>query len=130
MFETLPSSFVLAPAPDEHGITLGTGGSSEVYEATFGGRCVAIKTFGAANADGCRKVGDLFLPLSEVIHIWLRAPCQRSYWVEMASPREHSAICWRFSKTSAFFHCVRTNGEWKCHEIHQGSPKLQPPAPG
>ena len=65
MFETLPSSFVLAPAPDEHGITLGAGGSSEVHEATFGGRCVAIKTFDAANADGCRKAGDLSLPSSQ-----------------------------------------------------------------
>ena len=56
---------MLAPAPDEHGITLGTGGSSEVYEASFGGRCVAIKTFDAANVDGCRKVGGLLLSSSQ-----------------------------------------------------------------
>ena len=63
MFETFPSSFVLTPAPDKHEITpLATGGFSEVYEATFGGRRVAIKTLnvdGANTVDGVRKAGDL-----------------------------------------------------------------------
>ena len=69
MFGILPSSFILTPTFDEHGTTpFARGGFSEVYEATFEGRCVAVKALKipyAESIESVRKVSGLFLSPSK-----------------------------------------------------------------
>ena len=65
MFDILPSSFILTPTFDERGTTpFATGGFSEVYEATLGGRRVAVKVL-KANTETINivhRVSGLFAP--------------------------------------------------------------------
>ena len=66
MFGILPTSFVLTPTFDERGAEpFAKGGYSEVYKATIGGRCVAVKALKFADTEtveNTRKVGGLLLP--------------------------------------------------------------------
>ena len=66
MFRILPTSFLLTPTFDEYGTKpFAKGGYSEVYKATIGGRCVAVKALRFADTEtveNARKVGGLFLP--------------------------------------------------------------------
>ena len=68
MFDILPSSFMLTPTFDERGTTpFATGGFSDVYEATFGGRRVAVKVLNVdtETVKRVRRVSRLFLLPSE-----------------------------------------------------------------
>jgi serine/threonine protein kinase len=63
MFDILPSSFILTPTFDEHAATpFATGGFSDVYEATLGGRRVAVKVLKVSTETikSVRRVSDLF----------------------------------------------------------------------
>ena len=59
-FTILPSSFLLGPTFSEHGAEpFATGGFSDVYEATFNGRPVAVKALkvtAAADPEEVHKV--------------------------------------------------------------------------
>ena len=71
MFGVLPLSFTPTPTFDEHGTTpFATGGFSEVYEASLGGRCVAVKVLKITSVEtieSVRKVGGPLLLLSKVL---------------------------------------------------------------
>lgn len=122
MFEILPSSFIVTPTFGERGaMPFAKGSSADVYEGAFDGRHVAIKIFrvNSATINSARKVGGLLLLSTEgIAHTWPKAPYQRGCWVEVASPREHLAICRCFVETSTFFDRIGTDGAWQYHELH------------
>ena len=67
MFDILPSSFVLTPTFDEHeAVPFASGGFSDVYKASLGGRRVAVKVLkvDTQTIKSVRRVGGLFLPPS------------------------------------------------------------------
>ena len=70
MFGILPSSFMLIPTFDEpRPKPFAGGGFSEVYEATLGGRRVAVKALripGAKSIETVQKVGCLLFPPPKV----------------------------------------------------------------
>lgn len=71
MFGILPSSFMLIPTFDEpRPKPFAGGGFSEVYEATLGGRRVAVKALripGAESIQTVQKVGCLLFPPPKVL---------------------------------------------------------------
>lgn len=73
MFDILPSSFVLTPTFDEHGATpFAEGGFSEVYEATMGGRRVAVKVLkaNAGTINVVYRVSGPFPRTGRAVHAW------------------------------------------------------------
>ena len=75
MFDILPSSFMLTPTFDGHGVTpFATGGFSDVYEATLDGRRVAVKVL-KVNTQTIKSVRRVSGPLPPP----LKAPLTPSY---------------------------------------------------
>ena len=106
-----------------------TAGPHQVYEGTFKGELVAIKTLkvdGATDREELAKVGISFENRQVVTHTRPGAPCKRGRWMEMASAQEYPAVYRCHIDTSPHdFYCFGTNGKWEHHGFHQGPPETQ-----
>ena len=125
----LPSSFALAPKSIKcETRSFASGGFSRVYEGTFKGQPVAIKTLkvdGATDREKLSKVSTFSEDRQAVTYARPGAPCQRGSWMEMAPAQEYPAIYRCYIDTSPPFYRFGTNGKREYHGFHQGPSETQ-----